>query len=500
MNINDYISSYRNHPILFIGTGISLRYLNNAFTWDGLLKKVSYELKGNAEFFLDIKSQCGNNGKYIYEKIASLLEKDFNDHLQSDRNGKFKSVNDVFYENMEKGINLSRFKIYIALILSELNFRDNMQDEIVEFKRTRKNISSIITTNYDKLVEDIFDFDPLVGNKILLSNPYGSVYKIHGCVSDPLRIIITDDDYKNFENKYELIRAQLLSMFIHNPIIFLGYNIGDENIKNILKTIFNYVEPNSQEAEKIRNNFLLVEYDPGSESKETCDHDIDIEGFATIRINKIKTDDFLSIYKALSNLSLPISAMDIRKVQGVVKEIYSGGNIKVNITEDLDALHNGDKIIAIGSVNTISYQYQTITEIMSNYFRIIDESNFQLLKLINKQKIQSNQYFPAFSFSEICSEIENIDLLKKQQIDKIQTALKSITMPCQTIHTTTEKIVSDESITYANKHLAILWSTYNDYLDLSDVKEYLLSYEDKKSTQYRKLLCVYDFKKYGSIK
>lgn len=27
MNINDFISNYRNHPVLFVGTGISLRYL-----------------------------------------------------------------------------------------------------------------------------------------------------------------------------------------------------------------------------------------------------------------------------------------------------------------------------------------------------------------------------------------------------------------------------------------------------------------------------------------
>jgi SIR2-like domain len=139
---------------------------------------------------------------------------------------------------MKKGVTLSGFKIYVSSLLSDLNFKDEMKGEIAEFKKVRKNISSIITTNYDKLIENIFEFNPLVGNNILLSNPYGSVYKIHGCVSDPSKIIITEKDYKSFENKYELIRAQLLSMFTHNPIVFLGYSIGDENIKNILKTIF----------------------------------------------------------------------------------------------------------------------------------------------------------------------------------------------------------------------------------------------------------------------
>lgn len=38
----------------------------------------------------------------------------------------------------------------------------------------------------------MFSFNPLIGNDILLSNPYGSVYKIHGCISAPDKIIITE--------------------------------------------------------------------------------------------------------------------------------------------------------------------------------------------------------------------------------------------------------------------------------------------------------------------
>lgn len=41
--------------------------------------------------------------------------------------------------------------------------------------------------------------------------------------------------------------------------------------------------------------------------------------------------------------------MDIRKVQSVVKKIYSGGDIKVSITENLDELKNSDKVLVIGS-------------------------------------------------------------------------------------------------------------------------------------------------------
>ena len=65
--------------------------------------------------------------------------------------------------------------------------------------------------------------------------------------------------------------------------------------------------------EKYETIFLLIEYENGSENTEVMEHDIDIEGFETIRINKLKTDNFTAIYQAIANLVLPVSAMDIRK-------------------------------------------------------------------------------------------------------------------------------------------------------------------------------------------
>lgn len=375
MNIQEFVKGYNNHPILFVGTGVSLRYLKDSYTWDALLRKIAFEVSGNNEYYLDLKSGSQINGFFRYEIIATQLEQSFTEALLKDRYGKFKVVNDRFYEYMEAGKNISRFKIYISILLESLETKPEMSAELAELKKIGKNIGSIVTTNYDEFIEKFLDFVPLIGNGILLSNPYGAVYKIHGCISDPEKIIVTMADYDKFNDKYELIRAQLLSLFIHNPIVFIGYSVGDENIKNLLKTIFTYVEPKSEQAQKIKNNFLLVEHDSESESEEITDHDIDIEGFPTIRINKIRTNNFTSIYKAISDLALPISAMDIRKVQSIVKEIYAGGDIKVKITEDLDTLKNNEKILAIGSSKSISYQYMTAQETANNYFETFARSS-----------------------------------------------------------------------------------------------------------------------------
>lgn len=496
MRIDEFIKHFTNHPILFIGTGMSLRYLENSYTWDGLLRYISKKLKGTEEYYYDLKSRHEVNGEYNFPEIAKELENEFNIILVTDRNGVFKNINDLFYSNMEKGINISRFKLFIASLLKDFEIRVDKIEEVNELKKVRKNIGSVITTNYDGFIEDIFEFKPLIGNDILLSNPYGSVYKIHGCVDDPGKIIITSSDYERFDKKYELIRAQLLSLFIHNPIIFLGYNIGDANIKSILKTIFTYINPNTPDAEKIRQNFLLVEYEEGSQNVQVVDHDIDMSEFGTIRTNKIKTDNFLEIYEHLAKLNLPVSAMDIRKVQSVVKEIYAGGNISVSITEDIEALKNGEKVLAIGSIKTIKYEYQTTSEIMENYFKITDESNNQLLKLIDKQRIQATQFFPIFGFGLIQTDLNSYERLKGIQLEKIRK-LNESTIIYRSMHTTIQEIIADESIPQTSKNNSIISAIFDGNLCLIEVEDFLRNYSKKKATDYRRLLCVYDFVKYG---
>ncbi|EPV5046919.1 SIR2 family protein [Cronobacter malonaticus] len=491
MEINDFVSHYKNHPVLFIGTGFSLRYLQNSFSWDDLLMKVAVDLTGNPEVYYDLKAESIEGDEYRYDILATKLEDAFNIALASDRYGKFADINDVFYENMKAGKKLSRFKIYLTSILKELKIKDSMKDEIESLIKTRKNIGSVITTNYDQLIEHFFDFIPLIGNNILLSNPYGSVYKIHGCVSDPNNIIITQSDYDNFNSKYELIRAQLLSIFIHNPIIFLGYSISDKNIKYLLQTIFSYVDLNTDLAKRIKDNFLLVEYEKDNQSTFISEHDINIEGLSIIRINKIKTDNYKAVYDAISNLVLPVSAMDIRKVQKVWNTIKSGGEIKVKITENLDELRNEEMVIAVGSEKTVRYEYQTKSEMLQNYFKIIAEANSQLIALLNKQTINNKEHFPIYAFSSICPELENTDVAKERQLDKIVSQINRSRADCRSDFTSIADVIANTAQWKVASTIACC--VLDDNISLEELKTYLISISNNVNTEYRQLLCLYDY-------
>ena len=131
MNLKDFIGGYKNHPVLFVGAGLSLRYLNSSYTWDGLLSYIAEKIKGSHEYYLDLKALCEKDGVYDFAKIASLLEGDFIECLKNDRDGEFKFVNDIFYKEMEKNNNISRFKIYISHLLSNGIYREDMVHEIL---------------------------------------------------------------------------------------------------------------------------------------------------------------------------------------------------------------------------------------------------------------------------------------------------------------------------------------------------------------------------------
>lgn len=494
MNINEFFEGYKNHPILFIGTGFSLRYLKNSFTWHNLLEKCATDLFDNERQFLNLLSQC-TKGKIInLPKLAELLEEEF-EKIPHD-SVKFEELNDIFYTQMRAGNKISRLKIHISLILKDLEINDNHQNEINEIKNCAKNIATIVTTNYDELCEKLFKFKTIVGNDVLLSSPYGSVYKIHGCVRAPEKIIITESDYKGFETKNELIRAQLLSLFINNPIIFIGYRVGDENIKKILGTIFSYVDSNSKEAEKIKSNFLLVERSE-FDQLEILEHDIEIQDGTTIRINKIRLNDYTHIYKKINSLQLPVSAYEVRKVQKIYKDILSGGDIKVRIVDDLDSINSGETILAIGSVHNIKFEFYDVNDLIFNYFNIIESKKSEILKSLEKLPIGKKNWLPASGFYTINPTINKLKPLIPNQKTKIKTKYEKIPNSAKIIAHDIDKLVNSGKLGQSNISYCIIFNIEQGNITLDSLETYLKSFKDKTNNDYRFLLCYYDYCKFN---
>jgi hypothetical protein len=77
-----------------------------------------------------------------------------------------------------------------------------MRDEIAVLMAIKPH--AIVTTNYDRFLEMMFpDYDPVIGQKVISGSSVlvGELFEIHGCVSDPTSLVLTQEDYDNFMKK-----------------------------------------------------------------------------------------------------------------------------------------------------------------------------------------------------------------------------------------------------------------------------------------------------------
>ena len=523
MDISEFIFKFKTHPVLFVGAGISKRYCERAYSWDDLLKKIASALSGDDRFYFELYNQSmDSNGRCSLPKLASRLSDAIDERLQFSLRGSIedlsdveKNINDEFFKSASSGQKVSRLKIWVKSLLSPLDVRAEKEYEIKLFQEACKNIASIVTTNYDTFIEEKLKFSPLIGNDILLSNPYQSVYKIHGCLTNPPSIILTDEDYRQFDIRCELIQAQLISLFIHNPIIFMGYGIQDENIQKLLSRIFSYVTPESELGKRVTDNFLCVQFEEGSGNTEVVREVLHIQQAGAqidIALNVLKTDDFASLYSALAALQLPIEAIHLKRVASAFYEIKTGGEIAVKFAEGVEELENRDLayLIAPKSLPLVTLDRVYLpNRAMRYYFELTEERNLGVL--IITDGIGKNRFFPAKGLSRVFPEMRRKDKLCRQQGERVKYVYSDIERRYARECSTIGEINNDTSIGDTSKWKTIFLGVYHDQIALDDLRDYLLEElarvavstspvvdaEINIATAISKLLCLYDEKKYS---
>jgi len=120
---------------------------------------------------------------------------------------------------------------------------------------TIPHIKTIITTNYDRLFEDVYQEKAhVIYDKAQI--PYIDqrqiqIFKIHGDLSNPDSIIITNSDYNNFFKNntdsgtfWAVIRERLAT----KNVLFLGYNIEDPNVSVVFERITESLGDNRREC------------------------------------------------------------------------------------------------------------------------------------------------------------------------------------------------------------------------------------------------------------
>ncbi|EBQ6606045.1 SIR2 family protein, partial [Salmonella enterica] len=196
-------------PILFVGSGLTKRYLSGP-NWEELLKKLATECPNIDKRFAYYKQKYPE-----LIDIGSVFSDAYNEWAWGQGEKEFPP--ELFEAGNEPSI---YFKYKIANIFNSLlQEKPSLDNEEINLLK-KIHPHSIITTNYDELLEMIYpEFTPIVGQKILYANhgSIGEILKIHGCCSTPDSIVINRDDYDDFIKKKKYLSAKLLTFFAEHP-------------------------------------------------------------------------------------------------------------------------------------------------------------------------------------------------------------------------------------------------------------------------------------------
>jgi hypothetical protein len=301
-------------PILFVGSGFSRRYIK-APNWEELL--------------IEMSNLCPNITKnYAYYKQSFKNEIDIgSSFVEPFKEWAWENMDefpsDLFTTDYNSDIYL-KYKIsdFINKITpaDPISDSNELKNELIALKSI--NPHAIITTNYDTLLQNIFnEYIPIIGQKILKYNTFsiGEIFKIHGCVSEPNSLILTRNDYDEFIKKKKYLSAKLLTFFAEHPLLFIGYSASDPNIRSILSDIDEII---SEESELIPNIYLLQWKENISESDyPQRDTSISLDEHRNIRVKCIIANDFEWVFKAFSQ-NKPLESIHPKTLRALLARTY----------------------------------------------------------------------------------------------------------------------------------------------------------------------------------
>ncbi len=217
-----------NRLCLFTGTGFSKAVSGNtAPSWQGLLETICDDCIETKNFKETLFSEENPTGLRL-EEAAQVIA------LELTRNG----------------INLHE---EVAKQIDKLKLGGN-------YKETKKFLSEralrIVTTNYDKLLEELVGDDCVSlcpGRPIPRSEARTKVYHVHGSIDVANKMVITADDYFNFMHSESYFSRKLSTLLHENTVVILGYSLGDTNLKAILNEYRGFVRSHA-----VSNSVFLV--------------------------------------------------------------------------------------------------------------------------------------------------------------------------------------------------------------------------------------------------
>lgn len=144
-------------------------------------------------------------------------------------------------------------KEYTELMRKVFRYGDTLSTAEVHKLIMKFNTSTIITTNYDHLIEQAAEENVEVMQVISCDKdlPYRKsgkeLIKMHGDFEHD-NFVLKEDDYANYSSNFKLIENYIKSIIGSKVVLFIGYSFNDPDTKQIMSWVKNILKDDMQRA------------------------------------------------------------------------------------------------------------------------------------------------------------------------------------------------------------------------------------------------------------
>jgi SIR2-like domain len=502
-------------PFLFIGSGISIRYCNIP-TWLNLLEEFVKKYHNCFKHEFGYYSSRASNDPL---KIASNLSSEFHEYWWKAE--EFKENRSINSKKASSNVEAA-FKIELSeFVKSKQGKKEEFDLEVELFSQAV--LSGILTTNWDTFLQNLFpDYMVAIGQKEAIfanQKSIGNLYKIHGCISNPLSLVVTTNDYDQFVESNHYLNAKILTLFTEYPIIFIGYSLSDPNIEAILSNLISCLDKDLFQYEKLQNRLFFVEWqrDPCVPSIENSSY---VSKSITIPLTKIKAHSYIDIWEVLSEIPRTLSVKTLRHLQDMVFDFVSSTKPKkkifVNGIEELDKIEDLEVVVGFGNISKLDNRgliglkgKDLMEDIL---FDNLQKDNYdEIVKKVLPNMVKQNIYIPFFKYQKAVKNL-NFDNSIKSHKGKFLTLnnAQKITICDYRVESNLERtlktvekfnsvqeLIENESIIHTIQWIPYLEKTKIEINTLRDFlkahwKEYGAK-ESNYSSLFRKCICLLDY-------
>jgi hypothetical protein len=488
------------YPIVFIGSGMAKRYIENSPDWLALLEEY-WNILGNGQNFYSYLNELremlrSENPDLSDERLTFTVNARAASNIQKNFDKKYNQDPTLVPSLSSKDAylkKLSPFKVSLAERFSNLTFIKDMEAELKLFATVLSKAKMIITTNYDDMIEQLLTeqnkaADVFVGSSGFFreTTGWGELYKIHGTNVDPATIVITDEDYHEFDSNSILLNAKLLTSLVDSPILFLGYSMTDENVRSLLQTYANNLPT---DVSKNSDRITIVEFKPGESAvSENVEHD----PVLGINYTRVQTDNYAELFNQISEINQGVSPAYIRKYQQEFKQIIEvkgrEGKLDTFLTyaNNIDDMPEDQRLkntaIAIGDRANL-FVIPTLVDYLTDYLSEADNTAIQVAARFLAQQ-QPNANLPYLRLLKRMESAGDVGLTENEK-RKIRTRIEKTASLDELISSTNiskalegnldkpiHEIWADQNINEANR---IKWIIKGIRNHSDEVKDFILT-------------------------